>query len=253
MELRALMHLTGQEADMSEPARKRRRVGTGERAETDYTYPTVSTAMRACYEDEGDWARAVPIVERRNGWRPGRFQSFRLRAVQRFALESGGPGLSLQWLEELYDLLDTWDGTKPGMPIDDSHDEPIREAFPSGNAFKNAIRDDVDDAVLDAGWLKSTLVVDGQRFVVVFRPVLDVILRMLKEGTRVRLWSGQDGPAPPTDARESPLDGDAFRLNEQAVMADKKDPSCFVIGLHVFSDASQLSWSGGTFVCLFAH
>jgi len=28
-------------------------------------------------------------------------------------------------------------------------------------------------------------------------------------------------------------------------MAEKKDATCFVLGLHVYSDASQLSWSGG--------
>jgi len=101
MELRALLQLTRKEVDTSEPARKRRRIGTMGPVEKDYTYSTVSTAMRACYEDEGDWERAVPIVERRKGWRLWHFHSFRLRAVQLFALESGGPGLSLQWLEEL--------------------------------------------------------------------------------------------------------------------------------------------------------
>lgn len=247
-ELRALIEATRQELpDTDEPASKRRRLAAGASTEPVYTYSTVSTAIRALYENEGDWDRAEPIIERRNGWRPGRFDSFRLRAVERFALRSGGPGLSLQWLEGLYDLLDTWDGTKPGMPIDDKHKDPIRKSFKSVNAFKDGVRDDVDDAVLGAGWLKCTLVVDGESFVALFRPVLEVVLRMLKAGKRVRFWSGDDGPAPPTDARESVFDGDAFRLSESALMADKDDPNCFVLALHVFSDASQLSWSGGTF------
>jgi len=29
-------------------------------------------------------------------------------------------------------------------------------------------------------------------------------------------------------------------------MAEKKDGTCFSLGLHVYRDASQLSWSGGT-------
>jgi len=234
MELRALMEVSRQEEeDADEPSGKRRRSNTGEPVPKVYTYSTISTALRAFYEDEGDWERAEPIVERRRGWRTGRFDYFRLRALQRFALKSGGPGLSLQWLEELYDLLDVWDGTKPGMPIDARHNEPIRDAFNTYNAFKDAVRDEVDDAVLGAGWMKVTLVVDGERFVALFRPVLQVILSMLEEGKEVRLWSGEDGPAPPTDARESPLDGDAFRLSEAALMDQKKDPSCFVMGLHV--------------------
>jgi len=247
MELLALMEVTREEVHVDEaPARKRRRVASGATAEREFTYSTTSTAIRALYENLADWQRAVPAVERRKGWRAGRFNSFRLRAVEHFALKSGGAGLSLQWLEELFDLLDTWDGTKPGMPIDDHHNQPIRQAFNSRNAFKDAVRDDVDDAVLNAGWMKCTLVVDGERFVALFRPVLEVVLGMLRAGKKVQLWSGENGPALPTDKRESPLDGDAFRLNEAAVMAEKKDPSCFILGLHVYSDASQLSWSGGT-------
>jgi len=187
----------------------------------------------------------VPIVEQRRGWRAGGFNCFRFRALERFALTSGGPGLSLQWLEELSDLFDVWDGTKPGMPVDSQHNQPIRDAFTTKKAFKDAVSDDVDAAALGAGWLKDTLVADGEQLSALFRPILQVILSMLKEGKEVRLGSGKDGPAPTTDARESSLDGDAFRLNEAALMDEKKDPSCFILGLHVYSDASKLSWSGG--------
>jgi len=231
-----------------EGGRKRRRLDPGDASTaTEYTYTTVSTAVQALYEEEGDWEHSDPLVNRRKGWRPGRFDSFRLRAVQRFALESGGGGLSLEGIEKLWDLLDTWDRTRPGMPIDGGHDATIRDSFNSVNDFKNAVRDDVDDAVLGAGWLRCPLVVDGQKFVVFFRPVLEVILDMLKRGKDVRLWSGETGPAPPSNIRETPMDGDAFRLNETELMTEKKDGSCFVLGFHVYSDASQLSWSGGTF------
>jgi len=219
----------------------------------EYTYTTVATAVRAIYEDQRDWEHSSPLATRRKGWRPGRFDSFRLRAVERFALECGGAGLSLEGIEKLWDLLDTWDGTKPGMPMDDGHNKSLRDSFNSVNAFKDAIRDDVDDAVLGTGWLKCPLVVDGLKCVVFFRPVLEVILGMLRRGGDVRLWSGETGPAPPTNLRESPLDGDAFRLSEAALMEEKRDATCFVLGLHVYSDASQLSWSGGTLSSLTAR
>lgn len=166
--------------------------------------------------------------------------------MQRFALESGGGGLSLEGIEKLWDLLDIEDGARPGMPVDEGHDDTLRDKFRSVNAFKDAVRDDVDDAALGAGWLKCPLRVDGKVYVAYFRPVLEVILGMLKRGKEVRLWSGETGPAPPSNIRETPLDGDAFRLNEAALMAEKKDGTCFVFGLHIHSDASQLSWSGGT-------
>jgi len=228
--------------------RKRRRLDGGGASEAvEYTETTVSTAVQALYEEEEDWKHSTPLVDRRKGWRPGRFNSSRLCAVQRFSLESGGGGLSLEGIEKVWDLLDTWDRTKPGMPIDGGHDDTIRDSFNSVRDFKNAVRDDVDDAALGAGWLKCPLLVDGQTFVVFFRPVLDVILDMLKRGKDVCLWSGETGPAPPFSNRETPLDGDAFRLNEQELMAEKKDGTCFVLGMHVYIDASQLSWSGGTF------
>jgi len=231
--------------DGSARATKRRKRTSAAPAENEYTYTTVSTAVRALYEDMEDWQHSVPLSTRRKGWRPGQFDSFRLREVERFALECGGGGLSLQGIEKLWRLLDTWDGTRPGMPIDGGHNDSIRDTFKSVNAMKDAIRDDVDDAVLGAGWLKCDLSVDGMKHTVFFRPVLQVVLDMLKSGQEVRLWSGDTGPAEPTNKRESPLDGDAFRLNEAALMEEMKDDACFVLGLHVYSDASQLSWSGG--------
>jgi len=68
---------------------------------------------------------------------------------------------------------------------------------------------------------------------------------VLRRHGDVRLWSGETGPAPPTNIRESPMDGDPFRLSEAALMEENKDAACFVLGLHVYRDASQLSWSGG--------
>jgi len=78
-----------------------------------------------------------------------------------------------------------------------------------------------------------------------FRSVLEVALKMLRDGQGVKLWSGGDRPAPPTSSRESPLDGDAFRLCESIIMAEHGADS-FVLVFHIFSDASQLAWSGGT-------
>lgn len=46
------------------------------------------------------------------------------------------------------------------------------------------------------------------------------------------------------------MDGDAFRLCEKEVVGTHGGSS-FVLGLHLYSDSSQLSWSGGTLPLLF--
>lgn len=129
------------------------------------------------------------------------------------------------------------------MPVDGGHDQGLRDVFKSANSFKDALRDDVDDAVLEAGWQKVALEQNGDTLHAYFLPVLDVVLALLRESENVQLWSGGDRPASPTSVREAPMDGDAFHLNEEEVVREH-GPSSFVLGLHVYSDATQISKSG---------
>ena len=209
-----------------------------------YKYSSVTTEVRSFYEDKKDWSHAEPLLKRRKTCAPGRFDSVRLRALQTYALTSCPSGCSLKQQEALFDFLDTWDGTKPGMVVDDGHYQTLRDAFGSVNGFKDGLRDDIDDAVLEEGWFKCQLEEGGVVYEAYFRSVLAVALKILRDGKDVKLWSGGDRPAPPINNRESPLDGDAFRLCEAAVMAENGQNS-FVLAFHVFSDASQLAWSGG--------
>lgn len=140
--------------------------------------------------------------------------------------------------------MDTWDGTKPGMPHDHGHQQALRDAFPSANAFKDAIRDDLDDAVLEEGWRKCVMDPDGLSVTTFLCPALDVLLAALQDAKEVQYWSGQNGPAPPTAMSDTPFDWDAFRENEEAVMK-QHGPDSFVLGLHLLSDASHISESGG--------
>jgi len=213
----------------------------------EYKYSTVAAEVRSFYEDKQDWRRAEPLLKRRRTSTPGRLNSVRLRALQTFALTGRPGGFSLAEQEGLFDLLDVWDRTKPGMVVDDGHDQTLRDAMRTVNSFKNALRDDVDDAVLDEGWRKCKLEEGGIVYEGYFRSALEVALKMLRDGKGVKLWSGGDRLAPPTSRRESPLDGDAFRLCESEVMA-QHGPDSFVLAFHVFSDAIQLAWSGGKMV-----
>jgi len=212
----------------------------------EYLYSSVGLHVRALYEALGDARRAEPLVHLRKRAKPGRFNTVRLRALQRFVLQVGGAGLSEKDQEFLYEFLDCWDGTKAGMARDAGHHKTLRHTFPSVKAFKNALRDDLDDAALNAGWQKVKLVEGGVSYEAYFCDVLQVIRSLLRsKGKHIQLWSGVSGPAPPSDVRETPLDGDAFKICEELVMKNRDELSC-VLGLHVFSDSSQLSWSGGT-------
>jgi len=244
----AVVNLTRRVQKPDAPPRKKRKGRNGEDAPpvTEWDYPNVSAEVRQYYEDKHDWNDRTPLLAKRKGCCPGLFDSYRLRLVQQFALECGGSGLSLVDQEKLYDLLDTWDRTKPGQPVDAGHFLGIRDKFATKTSFKNALHDDIDDAIEDEGWLKCNLVEGGEAFQVIFRSVLEKSLARMKAAEQVKLWSGGDRPAPATNQREHPMDGDAFRLCEEAVI-EENDENCFVLGMHGYSDASRVSSSGCKF------
>lgn len=214
----------------------------------EYLYSSVGLHVRALYEALGDARRAEPLVQLRKRAKTGRFDTVRLRALQRFVLQVCGAGLSETDQEFMFEFLDLWDGTKAGMAEDAGHHRTLRYTFPSLKAFKNALRYDLDATALDAGWKKVRLVECGVVYEAYFMDVLQVIRALIKKkGASIHLWSGVAGPAPPGDKRETPMDGDAFELCEELFMNNREEVAC-VLGLHVFSDSSQLSWSGGTFL-----
>jgi len=250
-ELRALMELTRVRID--EAALR----GDADRDDSDdddvasspeYAYSTIATHVRVLYEELKDVQRSTPLADvRRKTPLTGKFNSFRLRALQRYMLEAGGAGLSLNEQAKLFEFLDVWDRTKEGMPEDAGHYQLLREAFPDVGGFRHALEDDIDKAVNEAGWKKVTLVELDQPYEAYFRSALGVTRALLKAaGDNVRWWSGESEPAPLNDRRETPFDGEAFKLCEKEVM-DKHGDDSAIIAVHVFSDASQLSWSGGTF------
>lgn len=245
-QLETLMAMTGVERQGDETVVGGRSSRTRRQPVRGFDFQTLSTNVRALYEVLDDAARSVPIVERRKHSRPRQFNTRRLRALQQFVLGVGGAGLSRREQRLLYAFLDVWDDHGQDSPMDATEDFSLRAVFPTPNAFVNALRDDLDDAVLSEGWKKVTVKEGGIEFEVCYRPALDVLLNMLSSSKNVALWSGETGPAPPMDKRETPMDGDAFRLCEEDVVANHGE-SAFVMGIHLYSDSSQLSWSGGEF------
>jgi len=246
----ALIRLKRRARRPAGPAQKKRRTANGRAQPTDagYEYATVAGEARQHYEDLRDWDAKMPLMTKRKNCRPMLCNSYRLRMVERFALECGGGGLSLIDQEKLFNLLDVWDRTMPGMPVDAGHYLGIRDAVHSINGFKDALKDDIEDAFESEGWLKANLEVDGESYQAIFRPALTVGLERMRSATEIKLWSGGDRPSQPNDLREHPMDGDAFRQCESEVIKENNESS-FVLAFHAFSDASQLSSSGGVFWC----
>lgn len=164
-------------------------------------------------------------------------------------LDTGGAGLTLKEQDRLFDFLDVWDRTKPGMPVDGGHFLTLRRTFGSANAFRNALADDLDAAVNEAGWKKVVLTESDEQYEAYFRSVMDVVRGLVRETDPAEFmwWSGGSSPAPLDNRRETPMDGEVFKRFEAAVEEEHGQDAC-VLGLHVYSDSSQLSWSGGMFL-----
>jgi len=214
-----------------------------------FKYAAVSTHIRALYEEMQVVQRAAPLaVLRRKRPHTGRCNSYRLRALQQFVLEVGGAGLTLAEQDRLFDFLDVSDRTKPGMPKDAGHFKTLRDSFDSASAFQSALADDLDVAVNEAGWKKVVLTESGVDFETYFRSVIEVVHNVITrtDAGKFRWWSGGSAPAPIDERRETPMDGEVFKMFESTMTEEHGKDAC-VLGLHVYSDSSQLSWSGGTF------
>lgn len=205
----------------------------------------LAARVRALYERLEDWKRVEPLVTLQNQNKVGQFNTVRLRALQEFVLSVGGAGLSRAEQRRLYEFLEIWDGTKAGMSRDDTDGVPLNKTFDSPTSFTDAICADVDAAVHDAGWMKCKMSEGGQSYTGFFTPMLEAAIDLMRGTKKMRYWSGANGPAEPTTRRESPLDGDAFRLCEADVVG-QYGRLAFALGFHLYSDSTQLSWSGGT-------
>jgi len=185
------------------------------------------------------------MVTARDHAKCGRFDTVRLRDLQRFMLTINPAGTSRSQQKKVWDFLNAWDGTRTDMDSNEGDGAPMRETFKTVTSFQDALRDDIVEALDDVGFQKVTMKEDGQSYQAFFLSALDVIIEIIRKSPNFRFWSGPSGPAAPTNRRESPLDGDAFLLCEAEVC--RSDLSSCVLGLHLYSDGNQLSWSGGEF------
>lgn len=249
-ELAALLAAAGKVLEAAPPKRKRRRRAAGSGAaqldtlhRVEVEYPSVGTTVRASYERFQDHVRLRPLVDARKQARPCQFGSARLRALDDFVLSLN---LGLENQTKLFNLLLFWEETMPGAPSDVGTSVPLRESFKSAHAFRRAIADEIYRAVIDDGWMWCTINEGGIEIEAFVRDALHECLKYLRAGKRVLFWSGGDSVAEPTDRREWSLDGDAFRLCEAKVVS-AHGQFAFVPAIHIYSDSSVVSGSGGKF------
>lgn len=139
------------------------------------------------YKELHDWGSNRPLVTKQKTCQPGRFDSYRMRLVQNFAPIGGGGGMSLTDQEKLFNVLDAWELTQAGQPVDASHFLGIRDTFGTKTSFPDALRKDIDDAVEDEGWLRADREKGGERYPVMFRPAKDVALARLRVARKIKL------------------------------------------------------------------
>jgi len=210
-------------------------------ATREYSYGVASTHIRALYEHMQDVQRATPLAEpRRKKPHTGKFNSYRLRALQNFVLNVGGAGLSLSEQERLLDFLDVWDRTRPDIPADDGHRKTLRDSFSNANEFRNANAEDLHMAVNEAGWRKVELVEDGEKYEAYFRSVMGVVRSVVAnaKAAAMKWWSGGSAPAPLDNRRETPMDGEVYKVMEKTVI-DEHGPNSAILGIYLYSGSTS--------------
>eukprot|EP00170_Pyropia_yezoensis_P000081 contig_821_g82 len=184
-------------------------------------------------------ARSTPLVKQRANSKAGRFNTRRLRSVQSFAFKTGGCGLSSSGNRDLWELFFEWESDRPSEP---AAPRRLRDFFPTPHALQQALSDDIDEAVQREEWFSCRLIALDESFEGYYRSVLGVVLGDFKAASKVRYWARGGEDEGPSDDRETPIDGDAFRLCEELVKRDH-GPAAFVLGIHAYSDSCVISSS----------
>jgi len=205
-------------------------------------FSSVSTKAQAECERIGSSKRCEPAVDARPNRNPGRYNTPALQTLQTFAKNGNGSGLQTVFQNGLYHLLSKWDGSdgssKPGAHVKNR----IGDVFSSATAFRNAVCDDLDDAILASGWKKCTLLQGGVIYNTYFLSALNTALEALRNAKKEELRR-DDGKV--GDRRQAPVDGEEVKAYQNTIDGTAFDKA-FLLSLYVYSDASLLSWSGGT-------
>lgn len=238
-EIAALLEATVQHVPPPAPRGKRVRGAVPEHVEK--TFPSIATRVCAVYEGYGDTGRSMPLVRQRAHSKAGQFNTRRLRMLQSFIFDVGGCGMSGADTDKLWKLFDEWESDGPAPP---GRPKKLRDYFNNPHAMRQALADDIDEAVLSEGWYSCRLTELNEAYEAYYRAALPEIMAALSRAPNVRYWAKTDESDAPPHCRETPFDGAAFRQCEEQVLRDH-GPSAFVVALHAYSDSCVVSGSRG--------
>lgn len=114
-------------------------------------YQSLATRVFRLYEALDYAARAVFIGQCCKNSRSGRFSTARLRALQQFVLGVGGAGLWVRQQRRLFYFLEILDRRDMVDPMATSDSFSLSAVFPTVSSFKNALRDNLNKAVIGGG------------------------------------------------------------------------------------------------------
>lgn len=224
------------------PVRESKPGGSGESARRaqEVTYPSVEARVLGVYDAYDDASRAVPLATIAKHSKAGQFDSRRLRAFQSFVYHAGGSGLSGGDVDHLWNLFHEWESKTPAK---EGEPRRLRDVFNNPHALRQALGHDIEEALLADEWMACEVTELEETYEGYYRPCLRVLLEALK-APKVRYWEKGAEDEGPSECRETPFDGDAFRICEETIMREH-GPGAFVLGVHAFSDSCAVSSSGG--------
>lgn len=155
-------------------------------------------------------------------------------------LTTGGCGMSAAGANDLWSIFAEWESDRPSQP---GRPKKLREYFPTPHSMRRVLADDIDEAVDSDGWYSCKLTEINESHEAYYRDALPEIRAALSRVPKVRYWAKRDDGHGPSGFRETPFDGDAFRLCEEQVLREH-GPDAFVVVLYLYSDSCVMSASG---------
>jgi len=197
---------------------------------------------------KGDTERTRSVCNPAVAGTPSAFNNPALRKIRLFAVSTGRSGLSVTDKHKLWDTIVAAERATT-TAAGSSALGPMESAFGSAAAFSDSFKGEQDRCLAEQGWRLTDIVIDGQTFQFYSRNLWDVAVEAIVGAARCSFLGERRVRRDGSIIRSGTLDSD-FYLEEQArVFADYRDHSdenIFVLSTQLFSDATVVSWSGGT-------
>jgi len=130
---------------------------------------------------------------------------------------------------------------------------PLTSAFPTAASFASSLKGEQDRCLAEMKW-QVTDIVEGDVYKFYFRDVMDVAEEAFGRATNVQLRGKRQLNDDGCIKRSNSLDSDVYLDQEADVLDvhanaihDGKPIKPFAMAVQFFSDASLISWNGGTF------